>query len=653
MFAAIMEDMAAHANDQSVRYEPDEACPPLVALGVGIQGVLLVLATIVLIVAVTARAGGQDDGYAVWAVFATLVIAGALTALQASRFWRLGAGHILIMGPTPNYIAVSVLALAAGGPALLASLTAAAALSYIGLAFWLPLLRRIITPVVSGVVLMLIAVAILPVALNRVSEVPDAAPDAAGPVTALATLAAIVALSMHAHGVWRICSPLIAIAVGCAVAVMFGAYDVQGIHDAGWVGLPDGGFPGFDLTPSVDFWALLPAFVVIALVGGVKNIGDCIAVQQVSWRRPRVTDFRLVQGSLNTNGLGILLSGLAGTPPTSVYSSSSPLLINLTGVASRRVGYAVGAFMGALSLLPKLIALLLAIPSPVMGAYLLTAIGVLFVSGVQTAVTDGLDKGKALTVGMAFSLGAGLGNQTIGADLLGETWGPLIDNGMLVGALAAVLLNWFQGLASRGKRVRLETSLHPSAADDIDEFLQDFASEIGWDDDAVRRLRSAGEEALMSLLHQDEDGRDGIGSSGRDSSSSGMDGSSSSRDSSGRDSSSGMDGSSSSRDSSGRDSSSSSRDSSGRDSSSSGIESPGLVVAARHSGAVVEMEFVAVFDGRNLEDRLAHLSEESQNTADMQEGVISLRLLRHYASSVQHQKFHGLDVVTIQVRSTG
>ncbi len=583
--------MTSPEASQAVRYEPDEPCPPLIALGVGLQGVMLVLATIVLIVAITARAGNQGDSYLTWAVFASLVIAGGLTALQAARFWRLGAGHILIMGPTPNYVAVSVLALAAGGPALLASLTVAAAVFYIVLSLWLPLLRRIITPVVSGTVLMLIAATILPIALDRVNEVPEGTADAAGPVVALATLVAVVALALRVTGAWRVWSPVMGIAAGCVVAVMFGAYEVQPIRDARWVGLPEAGFPGIDLTPGIDFWALLPAFVVIALVGAVKNIGDCVAIQQVSWRTPRVSDFRLVQGSLNTNGIGILLSGLAGTPPNSVYSSSSPLLVNLTGVAARRVGYAIGASMVVLALLPKVAAVLLAIPSPVMGAYLLTAIGVLFVSGIQTVVSDGLDRGKALTVGIAFSVGVGLDNQTIGADLLGETWGPLIDNGMLAGALAAVLMTRFVELTSRGRRARLRVDLHPLAVREIDEFLRSFASGIGWDDAAAQRLRSAGEETLMSLLQQGGE--------------------------------------------------------------RSAADSPSLLIVARQSGAVVEMEFLAVFDEQNLEDRLAHLDEESQSAAGMEDGEISLRLLRHYASSVHHQKFHGLDVVTVQVRATG
>ncbi len=589
--------MSKRAAEEAVRFEPDDRCGLPVALSVGLQGVMLVLATIVLIVAVTARAGGQDDNYIAWAVFASLVIAGGLTALQAARLPRLGAGHILIMGPTPNYVAVAVLALAAGGPGLLASLTVGAGIFYLLLSFWLPLLRRIITPVVSGTVMMLIAATVLPIALDRVQAVPDSAPAATGPVVAFVTLVVVVVLSLRAFGSWRIWSPLIAIGAGCIVAVMFGAFEVSPVGDAAWIGVPDGGFGGIDLSFDADFWSLLPAFVVVALVGSVKNIGDCIAIQQVSWRTPRVTDFRLVQGSLNTNGIGIMLSGLAGTPPTSVYSSSSPSLIHLTGVAARSVGYAIGALMVAVALLPKVGAALLAIPDPVMGAYLVTAIGVLFVSGIQTLVAGGLDRGRALTVGIAFSLGIGLDKATIGVDLLGDRWGPLIDNGMLVGAVTAVAMSQFVERTDRRAQSRLEVDLDMSVVGEIEEFLRGFAVDIGWDDPATQRLCSAGEETLLSILEHSERRRGDPGES------------------------------------------------------SSGT--PKLVVVARQSGETVEMEFLAVLDEENLQDRLAHLNEESHSAAGLEEGEVSLRLLRHYASSVHHQKFHGLDIVTVQVTAAG
>ena len=577
-------------SGSGIRYEPDDPCPPALLLGVGLQGVMMILTSIVVIVAVTARAGGQDDDYLTWAVFAALIISGALIALQASRVWRLGAGHILFMGPTANFVAVAVLALEAGGPALLASLTVAAALFYLMLAFWLPVLRRIITPVVSGTVLMLISVSVLPIALERVREVSGDADPLTGPLVAAVTLAVTTVLALRAPRSLKPWSPLMALLAGSVLAAILGAYDTQPVTDAAWAGIPTGGFPGLDLALGPDFWALLPAFIVVTLVGGVKNMGDSVAVQQASRRKPRVTDFRLVQGALNTNGLGILLSGLVGMPPTTAYSSRSVMLITFTTVAARRVGYVMGAALAVLALFPKFAAVLVSIPSAVMGAYLLVATGTLFVAGVRTAVKDGLDAQKVTIMAIAFAIGAGLEQQPIFADLIGGAWSPFLDNGVVMGAATAVLLTLFMEATRPIRQTRLEVDLSVASLPEIDRFLCDIATRLGWNQTSTSRLRSAGEETLISLIHPRGP--------------------------------------------------------------APGEGPPRFIVIARPSDNLVELEFLAVFDEENLEDRLAYLSEEAEGGQGIEEGEISLRLLRHYAASVQHQKYQGLDVVTVQVRGS-
>lgn len=569
-----------------IRFGSADRCPLPTAAGVGLQGAIFALAPLVLVVAITARAGGQDEAYLSWAVFAALIIAGGLTALQAARFGRFGAGHVLIMGTTPNFVAVSVLALKAGGPATLASLVVVSSLFYLALANWLPALRRIITPVVSGTALMLIAVAILPVAIGQMRQVQGDAPDSAAPVMALVTLAAIIALALRAGGVLRLWSPLIGIAAGCVAAAAFGAYDLEALADAAWVGVPAAGVAGFDLAPDAQFLALLPVFVVITLVGAVKNIGDSIAAQQASQRSPRATDFRAVQGSLNVNGLGVLLSGLAGTPPTTVYSATSVALINLTGVAARNAGYMTGVFLVALAFLPKLTALLLAIPGAVLGAYILTATGLLFAEGLRTIARDGLDFPRMLVVGISFALGAGIEQQSVFTDLIGGTWGPLLDNGMLVGALTAVALTLFLDATNPRRPSRLKTELGPAALAEVDGFVQAAAARAGWDRKGVGRLRSAAEETLHSLMPDERPPG----------------------------------------------------------------EKPSLVLNVRPAGEFIELEFVAAFEDANLEDRLAHLEEES---ADAGHDQISMRLLGHYAAAVQHRKYFGLDVISVQVKARG
>ena len=126
--------------------------------------------------------------------------------------------------------------------------------------------------------------------------------------------------------------------------------------------MPFDSWPGFDVTPGVEFWALLPAFVVVTLVGAIETIGDGVAIQRVSRRNPRATDFRVVQGALNADGVGNLLSGILATVPNTTYSSSISLA-EVTGVAARRVGVVIGVIFVVLAFFPKVAALLIAIPA--------------------------------------------------------------------------------------------------------------------------------------------------------------------------------------------------------------------------------------------------------------------------------------------------
>ncbi len=572
--------------NENIRYEPDGQCPPRLSMVVALQGVVLALSNTVLFVTVMARAGGQGGDYLSWAIFAGLAIGGVVTALQAGRGGRLGAGHVLMSGAGPHCIAVSVLAITQGGLPMLTGLIVLSSLVQFALAGWLPLLRRVITPVVSGIALMLIAVAVMAVAVARLGEVPEGAPPAAGLVVATATLAVAVVLAMRATGLWRLWAPLIGIASGSAVAVPFGLYDPQGVVDARWLYVPDvSAWPGFDLAPGVEFWTLLPAFLIVSLVVGIKTSSDGVVIQGVSRVSPQATDFRLVQGAVNTNALGTFLAGIAGTLPTIVYTPSNVALINLTGVAARSVGYAIGAMLVVLAFLPKAAAVLLTIPSPVMGAFLLMIMGLLFVEGIRMVAQGGLDPGKALVVGVSLSLGVGLESQDILADLLGQTWGASLGNGLTVGVLAAILMTLFIELTSP-RHTRLETMLDMAALPKIDAFLSALASRIGWNEASTQRLRAAGEETLSSLLQAGDD----YGAGG----------------------------------------------------------APRLVVAAR-PGEAVELEFLAVFDEENIEDRLAHLSEQAEVP---EEHEISFWLLRHYASSVRHRKYHGIDIVTVRVEGS-
>ena len=610
-----MQTEDAHSN-KALRYEPDEKPPHALSFGLGFQHAALCIAGVVLTPVIVIRAAGEGEPYLSWAIFAALAVSGLTTVLQAVRVGRIGAGYILLMGTSGAFIAVCVTALAEGGPALLATLIVVSSLGQFALSARLSRLRRIFTPTVAGTVIMLIPVTVMPIIFGMLTDVPEGVPPAAAPASAAATILVIVGLALRAPGIWRLWVPIVGIAAGCAVAAFFGLYDAGRVVEAAWIGAPSEGWPGFDLDFGPVFWALLPAFMFVTQIGAVETIGDAIAIQRVSWRRPRAVDFRVVQGAVAADGTGNLLSGLAGTVPNTTYSTSIAIT-ELTGVAARSVGVWIGVVFMAAAFLPKVSALLLAIPSPVAAAYVTVLLALLFVLGMRIVVQGGVDYRKATIAGVAFWIGVGFQNQAIFAEHFGDWWGALLGNGMTAGGLTAILLTVFMEFTGP-RRKRMETVLGVEALPEVEAFLRGFATRRGWGAEAAQRLLSAGEETILSLMRPS-------GPGGADD---------------------GMGGENEAGEEAGEGNEVGKGAGEGADEGNEAGKRRRLLLIARGGREAAELEFIAGPGEENLEDRMVLLAERGGAPAEHE---ISLRLLRHYASSVRHQQYHGTDVVTVRV----
>ena len=125
--------------------------------------------------------------------------------------------------------------------------------------------------IVAPVVLTVVVVVRIADASGRPVHGTD---PAAAPLVAVVTLTVLVAMVLRAPPSLRLWSPVAGIAAGSAVGAPFGLYDVGAVADAAWFGVPVQGWPGLDLTPDANFWALLPAFIVVTLVGAIETIGE-------------------------------------------------------------------------------------------------------------------------------------------------------------------------------------------------------------------------------------------------------------------------------------------------------------------------------------------------------------------------------------------
>ena len=563
-----------------VRYQPDEKPPMALAFGLGLQLAILSVAATVLVPAIIIRAAGGTESYLSWAVFAAVAVCGATTMLQAVRFGQIGSGYVLLMSISGASIAVSITALAEGGPAMLATLVVVSSVVPLALSARLSLLRRILTPTVTGTVIMLIPVTVMSHVFNMLKDVPDGVPAVAAPLSAFATVLVIAGSVLKGTGVLRLWAPVIGVVAGSAVAGFFGLYDIARVIEASWIGLPQGAWPGFDLDFGSVFWTLLPAFVFVALIDTMQTISASVAIQQVSWRQPRAVDFRAVQGTVAAAGVAKLLAGLAGTVPNTTYSTTVSVT-ELTGVGARSVGIALGAVLIVLAFLPKALAVVLAIPGPVVAAYLAVFLAMLFVIGMNLVVQDGIDYRKGLVCGVAFWMGVGFQHGMIFPEYVSEFAGGLLQNGMTAGGFVAILMTLFTDLTK--PRRRLEVEFKVSALPKIREFLFGFASQSGWDAKMANRLDAASEETLLTLMRRDDVGERRL-----------------------------------------------------------------LLVACKEDGGAI-LEFVTSTGEENLQDRIALLGARIDEALVEQE--VSLRMLRHLASSVRHQQYHGTDIVTIRVET--
>ena len=568
---------------QEILYEPDEKCPPLLAISSALQIFIPNTISIVMLAALVVRASGESEAYLSWVTFTALAVTGVSMILQTLRLRHLGSGRLIVTNFNVPFLAVSALALHVGGPSLLASLVVVSTLVQSVLTLRLASLRRVFTQTVSGVVVMLVAVSALPFIISRAVAPPEGVSMVIFLAPGMAALAAGVLISLQDSPVWRMWILPVTVAVGLIVAAPMGFYDVNRVFEAPWLRLPDFGWPGLDLTLSAQFWALLPVFVFVNLAGFIKVVGDLSVIHRASYRHQSAIDFRAVQGGLNVYGVGTLMSGLLGTLPVAAPWSATVVYIAFTGVAATSVGIYLGLFTLLVALFSKLLAVLVAIPSPVVSAVYVIIFGMLFVEGAKTVFTGQVDQRKATITGV--SMVFGLSATTLSGLFEGVTI-HLVGNTIVVGGMAAVAMTLVTEISGfRARKLRIDLSQSSLSA--VDDFLCQFADGHKWTEKGKGRLRLVGEEVMLSLFDEEDDAP--VDQKRR------------------------------------------------------------LVATIRPDGASAELEIVVASDDAiqgNIENRIAYLGQD-QALEDEQE--LSVRILRHYASSVHHRKYHGIDIISCRV----
>ena len=588
------------AANQNPRYEAHETPPVWLTLGHGLQFSLIAITTLLVTPVIVARASGLGEGYLTWMVFASLLVVGVSTLIQVRRLGPVGAGAMLPMFTAAFAIPFCITAVVDGGPATLMTLVFVSALAQLAISKWLFILRKIITPTVGGTVMMILSVTLASVLFNLLDEAARAEPEA-GPITALVTLVVVAALTLRGSAILRLWGPVVGIVVGCVTAVFLGIYDFGPVLRAPWVGLPSE-LPAYGLDFGVPFWTLLPSFLFLGVIISIQANGESITQQRVARRDNQAVDFREVQGALAGTGATNVLASLFGAVPNIIHTGAAAFT-QTTGMASRRVGYVIGAIFIIVAFLPKVSGLLSTIPGPVITGYLIMVVGNLLVDGARTVIQSEPNRQKIVVAGVCFWLGAAFQFTLFALPDLGAVVNALLKSGITTGGLAAIIMILYLELTSP-KRVRFESQLHINALPELTAFVTRFADKQAdrhhWSD-AQRlawqhRLSAVAEETLLTLapinLELDGDGEDEAETGDED-------------------------------------------------------EDRRLVVLASHDGPLADLEFIGGGSGANIEDRVRLLQQH--DTEPPLENELSLLLLRSFATSVRHQQYHDTDIITVRV----
>jgi len=329
--------------------------------------------------------------------FGALVLVPILTGLDPNvALFTAGAGTLVFQlvtrGKVPVFLASSFAFIAPiqvgvqrwGVSATLSGLVAAGLL-YVALAALIrargiAAFERLLPPVVTGPVIMVIGLSLAPVAIDMATSTGDGYAWSAVTVAMIA-LAATVATALAGRGLLRLTPILMGIAVGYLVAIPFGFVDFTPVREAAWLAVPSFTAPTFHL-PAILF--ILP----VALAPAIEHFGDVLAIRGVTGK-----DYLADPGVDRTmlgDGLATGLAGMLGGPPNTTYSEVTGA-VALTRAFNPAVMTIAAVTAIVLAFVGKLGAFLQTIPGPVMGGILVLLFGGIVVVGINALVRAGTD----------------------------------------------------------------------------------------------------------------------------------------------------------------------------------------------------------------------------------------------------------------------
>ncbi len=448
-----VQDIKQEAGVEII-YGLDDKPPLLETVFAALQHLLAIFVPILTPTLVISGALQLDLQTSSYLISMALFVSGVATLIQIRRIGPIGSGLLSIQGTSFTFLGTCI---SIGGEqglgAVFGTVIAGSPVEMI-ISRFIPAAKKVITPLVSGIVVVMIGMSLIKVGITNCAggyAAMDAGEFGAYKYLGMAAfvLITIIACNRSKNPMIRMSSIVIGMGAGYIVSAFLGWIDFSGLKDVDLISVP---IPfkygiGFSLSGFI-------AMAILFLITTIESIGDLTATSMVS-KQPIEGELyvKRISGGVLGDGFNSMLAGIFNTFPNTTFSQNNGV-IQLTGVASRYIGYFIAAFLVILGLFPIIGGVFRLMPDAVLGGGTLIMFGTIAAAGIKIIASHVIDRRGLLIIAVSFGLGMGVTFVPEVLDKFPAIIKSVFSSGITTGGLSAILLNVILPKSLREKKLQ-------------------------------------------------------------------------------------------------------------------------------------------------------------------------------------------------------
>lgn len=436
-----MSEITNHQVSSAIIYGIEDRPPFKEAFFAALQHLLAIFVAIITPPLIIAGALNLDLETTGFLVSMALFASGVSTFIQCKRVGPIGTGLLCIQGTSFSFIGPIISAGMAGGLPLIFGVCMAGSVVEMLISRVLKYAKRVITPLVSGIVVTLIGMSLVKVGITACGGGVLAKENGTfGSFEylglALLVLVLIIFFNRSSNKYLRMSSIVIGLIVGYIVAYFMGMIDFSSVQSYAGMNIP------IPFKYGLSFnWSSFIAIGLIYMITAIEAYGDITANSMISGEPVEGEKFiKRASGGILADGFNSFLAGIFNSFPNSVFAQNNGM-IQLTGVASRYVGYYIAAFLVILGLFPAVGLVFSLMPEPVLGGATLLMFGTVAAAGIRIIASQNINRKATLVIALSFSLGLSVEFIPEILNCCPDTIKNIFSSGITTGGLTAILSN--------------------------------------------------------------------------------------------------------------------------------------------------------------------------------------------------------------------